>query len=226
MNSFFFKKTTNIVIMIASYSTTGNRTPGLPFKKYIGPLMAFCYLASLLSCSAPNTEKKYRIGFSQCTGADNWRKATLEGMKRELSFHPGAELIYKNAQDNSDLQVSQIKDLVSQNIDILLVSPNEAQPLTSVIEEAFNKGIPVVIIDRKTSSNLYTSFVGVNNFEIGKMAGNYVANLAKGPTNVIEIIGLKGSTPSSDRQRGFAEGIRTNPDVHNSFLIKSSKQPS
>src|ERR1700729_1338399 len=122
-------------------------------------------LTFLYSCSTPNGEKKYRIGFAQCTGTENWKRATREGMQRELSLHPGTELIYRSANDNSDLQVKQIKELIGQNIDILLVSPNEAQPLTSVVEEAYNKGIPVVVIDRKTASDLYTSFVGIDNFE-------------------------------------------------------------
>lgn len=109
------------------------------------------------ACTRENKKNHYVIGFSQCTGADNWRKATLEGVKKEISFYPGTQLIYKNAKDNSDLQIKQIKELIRQNIDILLVSPNEARPLTPVIEEAFNKGIPVVVIDRRTSSGLYTS---------------------------------------------------------------------
>ncbi|GGA90690.1 sensor histidine kinase [Puia dinghuensis] len=165
------------------------------------------------SCSGSNSEKKYRIGFAQCTGTENWKQATLEGMRRELSFHPGTELIYRSANDNSDLQVKQIRELIAQNIDILLVSPNEATPLTAVVEEAYNSGIPVVIIDRKISSDLYTSFVGINNFELGKMAGNYVAHLFHDTTNIIEVIGLKGSTPSTDRRLGFEEGIRINPAI-------------
>ncbi len=177
-------------------------------------ILISCFLLFLIGCTTKNTEKKFKIGFSQCTGADNWRKATLAGLKRELSFHPGAELLYKNARDNSDLQVKQIKELIGQDIDILLVSPNEAQPLTPVVEEAYNKGIPVVVIDRRISSELYTSFVGADNFEIGKMAGNYVTSMIDGPANVIEVIGLQGSTPSSERQRGFAEGIRANPRIH------------
>src|SRR6266702_5746726 len=95
----------------------------------------------LNACSGINPEKKYRIGFAQCTGTENWKKAMREGMQRELSFHPGTELIYRSANDNSDLQVKQIKELIGLNIDILLVSPNEAEPLTSVVEEAYNKGI-------------------------------------------------------------------------------------
>src|ERR1700730_149211 len=178
-------------------------------------LLLVCGISLIInSCSGTNQEKKYRIGFAQCTGTENWKKATREGMQRELSFHPGTEFIYRSANDNSDLQVKQIKELIGQNIDILLVSPNEAQPLTSVVEEAFNKGIPVVVIDRRTSSDLYTSFVGVDNFELGKMAGNYIANTFHDKANIIEAIGLQGSTPSSQRQRGFEEGIRINPRLH------------
>ncbi|HEY4110839.1 hybrid sensor histidine kinase/response regulator transcription factor [Puia sp.] len=166
------------------------------------------------SCSSPNTEKKYRIGFAQCTGTENWKRATREAMARELSFHPGTELIYRSANDNSELQVRQIKELLNQNIDILLVSPNEAKPLTSVVEEAYNRGIPVVVIDRKTSSDLYTSFIGINNYELGKMAGEYVAHAVHDTANIIEAIGLQGSTPSADRQRGFEDRIRQSPMIH------------
>lgn len=170
-------------------------------------------LILLSACSGSIPEKKYRIGFAQCTGTENWKKTMREGMQRELSFHPGTELIYRSANDNSDLQVRQIKELIGMNIDILLVSPNEAEPLTSVVEEAYNKGIPVVVIDRKTSSNLYTSFIGIDNFELGKTAGNYIAQLFRGPANIVEVIGLRGSTPARDRQRGFEEGIRLNPFI-------------
>ncbi len=137
-----------------------------------------------------------------------------EGMQRELSLHPGTELIYRSANDNSELQIKQIRELLNQNIDILLVSPNEAKPLTSVVEEAYNRGIPVVVIDRKTSSDLYTSFIGINNYELGKMAGDYVAHFLKDSANIVEVIGLLGSTPSSDRQRGFEDQIRLSPRLH------------
>ncbi len=174
-------------------------------------LIVFVFLIN--SCGNQNPKKKYIIGFSQCTGDNNWRKATLEGVKKEISFYPGTQLIYKSAGDNSDLQIKQIKELVNQNIDILLVSPNEARPLTPVIEEVFNKGIPVVVIDRRISSNSYTSFVGADNFEIGRMAGNYVANFFHDSARVIEVIGLPGSTPAGERQRGFAKGIEVNPKI-------------
>src|ERR1700760_571804 len=150
--------------------------------------------ASLLSACSQNQDRTFRIGFAQCTGTENWKRATREGMARELSLHPASELIYRSANDNSELQVKQIKELLNQNIDILLVSPNEAKPLTSVVEEAYNRGIPVVVIDRKTASDLYTRFIGINNYELGRMAGDYLAHRLHDSANIVEVIGLQGST--------------------------------
>jgi signal transduction histidine kinase/AraC-like DNA-binding protein/cellobiose-specific phosphotransferase system component IIB len=171
-------------------------------------------LCLLQACSGSNQEQKFRIGFAQCTGTENWKRATREGMQRELSLHPGTELIYRSANDNSELQVRQIKELLNDNIDILLVSPNEAAPLTSVVEEAYNKGIPVVVIDRKTNSDLYTAFIGINNYELGKQAGDYVAHAVHDSANIIEVMGLQGSTPTSDRERGFETSIAKYPHIH------------
>src|SRR6201996_4478571 len=176
-------------------------------------LVIIMALFLLCSCSSTSNEKHYRIGFVQCTGTENWKRATREDMARELSFHPGTELIYRSANDNSELQIRQIKELLHQNIDILLVSPNEAKPLTSVVEEAYNRGIPVVVIDRKTNSDLYSAFIGINNYELGRMAGDYVAHAVHDTANIIEVLGLQGSTPTSDRQRGFEESIAKHPRI-------------
>ena len=137
----------------------------------------------------------------------------LQDMQRELSFHPGTELIYRDAKDISDLQVQQIRDLLKENIDILLVSPNEAQPLTPIVEEVFTKGIPVVVLDRKTASNLYTSFVGADNYQIGQLAATYIAHMLSGKGKIIEIVGLPGSTPAIEREKGFSDGLRQYPNL-------------
>ena len=79
--------------------------------------------------------------------------------------------------------------MISDGVDLLIISPNEAQPLTAIVEEAYNKGIPVIVIDRKTSSSLYTAYVGADNYELGKMAGQYVGSTSKGPVNLLEIMG-------------------------------------
>lgn len=175
--------------------------------------IVFLFLLLSACTGGDKPEKKYRIGFSQCTGDDNWRRTMLAGMRRELAFHAGTQLLYRDAKDNNELQQKQVKELLNSDIDLLMVSPNEAQPLTRVVEDAFNKGIPVIVIDRKTSSELYTSFVGADNFEIGKKAGEYVGRALHGKGRVIEVIGRPGSTPAIARQRGFAESLKQYPGI-------------
>lgn len=164
-------------------------------------------------CGRDKNDRKVKIGFSQCVGSDKWRQSMLEGMKRELSFYPNATLIYKDADNSSEVQVKQIQELLDEGIDILIVSPNEAKPLNPVVENIYNKGIPVIVIDRKTSSSLYTSYIGADNYEIGKRVGEYTANLLKGKGNVIEIMGLPGSTPAIERAKGFYDVIQSHPDI-------------
>ncbi len=187
----------------------------LPRKKLLSPLLTLLISTILGAChtSIEVPPGKYKIGFSQCTGDIKWRQSTLDGVNRELTFHPGSELIYKNADDNSTLQIQQIRELIKEDIDILLVSPNEAEPLTAIVEEVYNKGIPVVVIDRRILSDQYTAFVGANNYEIGSMAGNYLSNIYTPNSNIIEIIGLKGSTSSLERKNGFEAAIRNNPEI-------------
>jgi signal transduction histidine kinase/AraC-like DNA-binding protein/CheY-like chemotaxis protein len=166
-----------------------------------------------MGCDKKVENPTYRIGFSQCIGSDLWRKTMLEEMKMELSLRPGAELTYSDANGDSKLQVKQVKAMINKGINILIISPNEAQPLTPVVEEGYNKGIPVIIIDRRTASSLYTAYVGADNFQIGKMAGEYTGKILKGSGEIVEVMGLPGSSPTIERQRGFTEGLKKFPGI-------------
>ncbi|MEO3405589.1 substrate-binding domain-containing protein [Mucilaginibacter sp. CAU 1740] len=169
---------------------------------------------ALVACKHDKIKSTYTIGFSQCVGSDLWRRTMLEEMKTELSLHPGATFIYTDAQNSSAKQIAQVRNMLRQGIDLLVISPNEAQPLTPVVEEAYNKGIPVIIIDRKTSSPLYTAYVGADNYELGKMAGEYIGSTIKGPVSILEVMGLPGSSPAIERDRGFNDGIRKFSNIH------------
>ncbi|MFD2887153.1 substrate-binding domain-containing protein [Chitinophaga cymbidii] len=179
---------------------------------------SLCRLLLLLivmaGCRQSPEPRHFRIGFSQCGDADHWRKSMLAEMQRELSFHPGIELIYKQADDNSQLQVKQVQELMAEGIDLLIISPNEARPLTPVVEEAYNSGIPVIVVDRKIASTSYTNYIGADNYELGRIAGEYVAALLKGKGNVIEVVGLPASSPAIERKRGFQDGISRYPGIH------------
>jgi len=164
------------------------------------------------SCEQDTTLKTYRIGFSQCCD-DPWRDVMNGEIQRELLLHPELDFKIKVAGSNNELQEQQIKQLVEEGIDILLVSPNEARPLTAVIEEVYKAGIPVILIDRKTDSELYTAYIGANNYEIGKTAGRYVANRMNGQAKVIEILLPLTISPGAARNRGFQDGIIPTPGI-------------
>jgi signal transduction histidine kinase/DNA-binding response OmpR family regulator len=169
---------------------------------------------SLLSGCGVKKPQQYVIGFSQCVESDAWRKTMLQEMKRELSFHPNVTFIYRQADGNSQTQIKQVKELLSKNIDLLIISPNEAEPLTPIVEETFNRGTPVIVVDRKISSPSFTAYVGGDNYQIGRMAGAYAVNLLKSKGNVIEITGLPKSTPAIERDRGFADAIKAYPSLN------------
>ncbi|MCY1721559.1 substrate-binding domain-containing protein [Prolixibacteraceae bacterium Z1-6] len=159
------------------------------------------------------SKEKYKIGFSQCTSADMWRKAMHREMIIELAFHPDLELTIKDAGDSNRNQISDIQEFLNEGIDLLIVSPNESDPVTPIVEEVFNSGIPVIVIDRNISSDAYTAYIGSDNYLIGKEAGSYAAKLLEGRGTIIEIRGLDGSSPAIDRSNGFRTSLQNYPDI-------------
>ena len=155
------------------------------------------------SCIGENKKKeKYVIGFSQCT-SDPWRDAVLMEMQIEASNYKNVELIVYNALDNNSRQVSQIRKLIAQHVDILIISPNEAVPITDVAVEAYRKGIPTIIHDRKIQSDEYTVSIGANNQDIGQAIGSYINAILPPQSTILEIWGLEGSSPAIERHDGF-----------------------
>lgn len=177
-------------------------------------VLIYIITSLLSSCVQETHSKNYKIGFSQCVESDNWRKTMLQGMKRELNFYPNVTFIYKQADGDSHKQIGQVKQLLAENIDLLIISPNEAEPLTAVVEEAYNKGIPVIVIDRKIASTLYTAYIGADNFEVGLLAGEYASSLLKSKGSILEITGLPGSSPSIERDSGFQQGLNKSPNSY------------
>jgi signal transduction histidine kinase/DNA-binding response OmpR family regulator len=199
------------------------------WKRQCPPLARWLVLLWWLllgGCAAP-APPKYRIGFSQCTNGDAWRLAMLAGMQKELSFYPQVSFRMKDARDNSALQEQHIREFLKEGIDLLIVSANEAGPVTPIVEEAYNRGIPVVILDRRTTSQLYTAYVGGNNQEVGQTAGNYVSSLLHQHGNVLEVLGTAGSSPAVDRHKGFAEALTAYPGMHLAATVQTTwERPS
>jgi len=174
----------------------------------------FYFLLILLSsCQQTQNIKKYKIGFSQCTGLDAWRRQMLLSMQGELVFYPELELLYRDAENSSDKQIEDIEYFIRNKVDLLIVSPNETVPITPVVEKAFQSGIPVIMVDRKINSSMYSAYIGANNYEIGKLAGNYIADLLKGKGTLVEIWGLRNSSPAVERHRGLWDALAGYPEI-------------
>lgn len=182
----------------------------LSYRLVVTSLVLFVLLGA---CTREPKQQYYTIGFSQCVESDDWRKTMLQEMNRELAFQPNIHFIYRQADGNSQKQAVQANELLKDNIDLLIISPNEGEPLTPVVEQAFQKSIPVIVVDRKVATPHYTAFIGSDNFAIGKMAGEYAVHLLKGKGKIIEITGLPKSSPAIERHNGFADAIKNYPSL-------------
>ncbi len=171
-------------------------------------------LVFLLGCQEAPTKRKYVIAFSQCIGNDAWRKTMLEEMKRELSFYPEMEFLYRDAEGSNQQQVSQIRELMKRHVDLLIVSPNEASPLTPIVDSVFREKISVIVTDRKTASGLYHAYVGADNVAIGRLAGQYMQQLSPQRLNIGIVTGLRGSSASLERMKGLKQVVDSLPSMH------------
>jgi len=165
-------------------------------------------LVGLAVSVSAQTKTHWTIGMSQCNLGEPWRAQMNADLKKAAAEHPEIKMVFKDAQNDTLKQRAQIEEFVGAGVDLLIVSPKEAQPLTPPIADAFKKGIPVIVLDRRVVGDQYTCFIGANNKIIGKSAGQWIAKKLGGKGNVVELKGLMTSTPGQDRHSGFLEGIK------------------
>lgn len=158
-----------------------------------------------ISCT--NKEKHYVIGVSQCSD-DIWREKQNAELRMGAYFHDNVELKFAAAYDSDERQVQQIDSLVATGIDLLIVAPNQVQTISPAIDRAYDKGIPVIVFERKTSSHKYTAFISADNYEMGRQMGEYIAKRLNGNGKVLEVMGLKGSSPAIERHKGFVDAMK------------------
>ncbi|MGM9713737.1 MAG: substrate-binding domain-containing protein [Prevotella sp.] len=172
----------------------------------------FVLTLSLFLVSCTSQEKKWHIGVSQCS-EDIWR----DKLNRELVIggyvSDSVTLDFLSAEDNDQRQIEQIRHFIHERVDLLIVAPNSAERLTSVIDSAFDCGIPVILFDRKTTSDKYTAFMGADNYLVGKTMGQLIATHMGSKGTLVEITGLKGSSAAIERHRGFKDAIAAYPEI-------------
>lgn len=151
--------------------------------------------------------KTYTVGVSQCNLGEPYRAQMNKDLADAAKDHPELKLVFKDAQNDSLKQRSQVEEFVQDKVDFLIISPKEAQPLTEPVAKAFDAGIPVIVLDRALMGDKFTMFIGADNKEIGKAAGKWLAKKLNGTGNIVELKGLMTSTPAQDRHNGFRDGI-------------------
>lgn len=173
-------------------------------------------LISIILCSCSEKEnKQYKIGISQCS-QDEWREAANQEFIREASFYKDMEIEIRSVSDDSEAQIKDVEYFISEKVDLLVISPNEATALTPVVEKAYKSGIPVILYDRKIKSDSFTSYVGADNRQIGWHIGDYVLSKlvpsgkskSSRQTNIIIVRGTKGSTADNERYEGLISAIK------------------
>ncbi|WP_375153755.1 hybrid sensor histidine kinase/response regulator transcription factor [Bacteroides acidifaciens] len=155
---------------------------------------------------------RFRIGVAQCSD-DSWRHKMNDEILREAMFYDGVSVEIRSAGDDNRQQAEDVRYFIDKGVDLLIISANEAAPMTPIVEEAYQKGIPVILVDRKILSDKYTAYISADNYEIGRAVGNYMASTLKGKGNVVELTGLSGSTPAMERHQGFMAAISNFPDI-------------
>lgn len=175
--------------------------------------LLICILSLTISCKREG-EKKFVVGVSHSSINDSWRKAMVLDMQVKASEYPGLTLQIKDAGEDNDTQIKQIREFIKQRVDLVIISANESEPVTTAAVEAFRVGIPTIIIDRKIYSEEYTTFIGADNYEIGRAAGLFINSLLKKKkTTIVEVWGREGSSSARDRHNGFSDALIHNDNV-------------
>jgi ribose transport system substrate-binding protein len=178
----------------------------LDMRTFRGILMAAAILAAGLLTLAG--ERKYVIGMSQCNLGEPWRVQMNADIRKAAMEHPELNVIFKDAQNDTLKQRAHVEEFIESKVNLLIISPKEAAPLTPPVAEAYRRGVPVIVLDRRVLGTEYTSFIGADNRRIGLAAGRWAARRLANQGKVVELKGLMTSTPGQDRHSGFLEGIK------------------
>ena len=171
-------------------------------------LLTFLFVAGILSLSLQAQTPKWVIGMSQCNLGEPWRVQMNADIKKAAEDHPELSVVFKDAQNDNLRQRAHLEEFIRAGVNLILVSPKEAAPLTAPVREAYKSGIPVIVLDRRVLGSDYTCFIGANNKKIGYAAGQWIVKKLGGKGNIVELKGLMTSTPGQDRHSGFREAIK------------------
>ena len=179
-------------------------------KRNLHLIIYVAFIVLLTGCA--QQPRKYVIGVSQCS-EDIWRDKLNNELKMGEYLNDSLIVKLASSNDNSVLQNKQVNQFIDEGVDLLIVSPNQLSAISKAVERAYDKGIPVILYDRKTNSDKYTAFIGCDNYTIGMSMGTFIAQQLQGKGRIVEISGLEGSSPALERHRGFMDAIKPYPGL-------------
>ena len=171
--------------------------------------LLFFLLPLLLSCGSE--KKRYVVGVSQCS-EDVWREKLNEELRIAALYYNDVDLRISSANDDVQMQTEQINKFVDEGVDLLIVAPGQVS-ISPAIDRAYEKGIPVIIFDRRTRSDKYTAYIGADNKEIGSSMGEYLAGTLTDGGRILELSGLSTSSPAIERNNGFDSVVQCRPGI-------------
>ena len=158
--------------------------------------------------------KSFKVGWSIDTISTPFNAAEDEAIKKAFAKYPEITLYATEAQAKTDKQISDIEDLVSKGIDLLIVKPRDEATLATVLTEVKNKGIPVICMDRYVKDeNAFTTFIGSDNVQVGRFLAEEVVKATSGKANIVFNEGTPGGSSYLDRIEGFNEYVKDYPDI-------------
>ncbi|MDD3413760.1 MAG: substrate-binding domain-containing protein [Lachnospiraceae bacterium] len=169
--------------------------------------------ASDESTDAATADKKWKIGFAQCSlNAPHRIKMTEVNLAYAKENYPEFDIIMTDGEDTDSKQISDVEDLIANGIDLLMISPNTSEALTEVCQKAMDAGIPVVTLDRNVECDV-TCWIGAENIPMGVQTADLLAEMMDKKGNIIEVQGTAGASATIDRHQGFEDQLANYPDM-------------
>ena len=188
-------------------------------KKIVSALLTatmVCGMSVVPAVGVAAADDTITVGFSQVGAESDWRTANTESMKSTFSEENGYELIFDDAQQKQENQLTAIRNFIQQEVDYILLAPVTETGWDTVLQEAKDADIPVIIVDRMvdvSDDSLYTTWIGTDSLLEGRKAAEWLNayTTAKGidakDVNIVDIQGTIGSTAQIGRSKGLEEGV-------------------
>ena len=188
-------------------------------KKIVSALLTatmVCGMCVVPTVGVAAADDAITVGFSQVGAESDWRTANTESMKSTFSEENGYELIFDDAQQKQENQLTAIRNFIQQEVDYILLAPVTETGWDTVLQEAKDADIPVIIVDRMvdvSDDSLYTTWIGTDSLLEGRKAAEWLNayTTAKGidakDVNIVDIQGTIGSTAQIGRSKGLEEGV-------------------